>query len=111
MTVRRCLIVLGLLVAGASVANAQLHLQRFQHFYVDYELAPPPCPSIHPVVPVVAEGAIWFVWTCNDGRPIVRGPAPTIRVESPQHGSACDARSMIGTTGMNECEWRARYPR
>jgi hypothetical protein len=114
MTCRRGLLILGVLIVGASVSHAQHSLLKFQTGYVDYELAGPPCLSTHPVATTSHDGMLWFTWTCVDGRAIVRGPQHLIQVDSPHSAApktSCDVSKRIGVTGLNECQWQARYPR
>jgi hypothetical protein len=99
---------------GGAIVAAQASL-RFVTSYTDYELAAPPCLSTLPVATTSHDGALWFTWTCVDGRAIVRGPRQVIHAQSPARPhpptATCDATKLIGTTGINECQWLARYPR
>lgn len=114
MQMRRVLVIFGAVLVGASLSEAQSYLPyltKFQHTYVDYELAPPPCVSTHPVSTTSFEGALWFTWTCTNGEVYVRGPAALKKYRADTETPTCDPAKMIVGTNLNECQWFARYPR
>jgi hypothetical protein len=130
-TIRRVGLGALLVVALATGAFAQdYYFTTFQVANKDYTLPGAPCVVQGSVQPVVYDRSIWMVYTCTDGNVIARRffhptdnvnpdysylPAPkpgdpTTPFATPTAAPACDATQMVGFTGLNECQWRARYP-
>lgn len=64
----------GLIVTLGSVATkAQDYFYTsFAFASADFVLPPAPCFSQQPTMPMVYDGSAWMVYTCQDGRTIVR---------------------------------------
>jgi hypothetical protein len=119
------------LLVGTSAAVAQDYYHtHFQVANQDYPLPPGPCLVQGSVQPVVYDRSIWMVYTCVGGQVIARrffhptdavnpdtthlpAPRPADPVGTPTVTPivSCDPTVMIGVTGLNECQWQARYPR
>jgi hypothetical protein len=92
--------VLALLVGTSAAVAQDYYYTHFQVANQDYPLPPGPC---------LVQGSVQSLLTPRTyprrGRRIrVLTPTVTPIVR-------CDPTALIGVTGLNECQWQARYPR
>jgi hypothetical protein len=124
---RRLIVVVALVLAAAAGAAAQdYYYTTFRFGHVDHVLPDAPCLTLGSVSPVVYDRSAWVFYTCADGRVIGRrfhhpndnaspdySHVPAAKPSDPTATStpapACDASKQVGVTGLNECQWAARY--
>jgi hypothetical protein len=120
--------VIALLLALVFTSGALAQDYYYTTFQVpnrDFTLPEAPCVVQGSAQPLVYDRSAWVFYTCVDGRVIARrffhpndstnAPESTLphvpATPSPTAPSvaACDATKMVGVTGLNECQWEARY--
>lgn len=128
LTVRGAVVACLLILVGVSGAKAQdYYYTNFMFGYIDYEMPIAPCLERSPAQSWSYQGSAWTRYYCADGRDIQRRHLHVSDAQNPEYvppvattvppstqpatAAACSATTMIGNTGMNECEWYKRYPR
>jgi hypothetical protein len=132
---RTRLVALAILLATVFTTGALAQDYYYTNFlfgHLDYTLPVAPCVERAPAQAWTFQGSAWMLYHCIDGRDIQRRfmhvsdqqnpdyvaplatspgwPTPSSSVSSAATAT-CEASKMIGATGLNECQWNARYPR
>lgn len=93
---KKLILVLAFVACVGAVAAAQDYIYAFRFAYVDIPVPAPPCAVVDSVTTMVYDRSAWLVFTCVDGRVILRryfnpndngiAPQPVYTVPAP--GSA-----------------------
>jgi hypothetical protein len=115
------------LVFTSGAFAQDYYYTTFQVANRDFTLPDAPCVVQGSAQPLVYDHSAWVFYTCTDGRVIARRffhpndranepasplpSAPASPTPTATSTASCDATKMVGFTGLNECQWVARYPR
>lgn len=128
---RLALFVMLLATVFTTGAFAQdYYYTNFLFGHIDYVVPSAPCAERAPAQAWTYQGSAWMLYHCADGSDIQRRfihpsdatnsgyatPAASTLPAASSHSSstavaACDATKMVAFTGLNECQWQAKYPR